>query len=376
MSAQVTAQPETRLTGRWLILARGVWIGVVALALGLYLLSIPLQLADLSDQIGPAGLEQLRQAGLSLGFYAGYLTALNAIFVLVFSMVGAVIFWRKSDDWMGLFASLTLVLLGITNDSAALTPVGQQYPALIFLVQFVAFLGAACIVLFFYLFPDGRFVPRWIRWLVPLVFVKEAVSAFRPDLLGNDWFQAVELASAVFAQIYRYWRVSNAVQRQQTKWVVFGTAVGIAGILGVILFGTIAWPGGQSPPVVSELIAGTVWNLFLVLIPLSIGMAILRSHLWDIDLLIRRTLIYTALTGLLALAYFGSVVVLQGLVRVFTGQSQSQVVTVVSTLVIAALFVPLRRRVQAPSTVASTGASTTRRGHWPRLATRCGMRWS
>ncbi len=258
MSLTASALPETRLTGRPLSLARGVWIGVVALALGLYLWSIPVQLAHSSDQISSAGLEQIQKVGLSLGFYAGYLTALNAIFVLVFSIVGAVIFWRKSDDWMGLFASLTLVLLGITNDSAALTPVGQQYPALIFLVQFVAFLGAACIVLFFYLFPDGRFVPRWIRWLVPLVFVKEAVSAFRPDLLGNDWFQAVELASAVFAQIYRYWRVSNAVQRQQTKWVVFGTAVGIVGILGVILYGAIAWPGGHSPTVVADLIAGTV----------------------------------------------------------------------------------------------------------------------
>jgi uncharacterized membrane protein YedE/YeeE len=76
-------------------------------------------------------------------------------------------------------------------------------------------------------------------------------------------------------------------------------------------------------------------------------MAILRARLWDIDLLIRRTLVYAALTGLLALAYFGSVLVLEGLVRALTGQSQSQVVTVVSTLAIAALFVPLRRRVQA-----------------------------
>jgi hypothetical protein len=80
--------------------------------------------------------------------------------------------------------------------------------------------------------------------------------------------------------------------------------------------------------------------------PLSIGIAILRSRLWAIDLLIRQTLVYSALTGLLALAYFGSVVVLQGLVRLLSGQSQSQVVTVASTLVIAALFVPLRGRVQ------------------------------
>jgi hypothetical protein len=344
------------LTGHRLSLARGVWIGVVALALALFLFSIPLQLAYYQivcsgaacpgDQISPAGLEQLRQAGLSLGFYAGYFTALNATLVLVFSIVAAVIFWRKSDDWMGIFASLTLVVFGSNFDSVPFTRLGNLYPALVFLSQFVSFLGGTGLYLFFYVFPDGRFVPRWIRWLVPLVLVKEAVGAFRPDLLGNDWFIAVEVASAIFAQIYRYWRVSNAVQRQQTKWVVFGSGVAGGGSLGLILYSNFAWLGGNPSPGISNLLITTAFSLFILLIPLSIGVAILRSRLWDIDLLIRRTLIYTVLTGLLALAYFGSVLVLEGVVRLLTGQSQSQVVTVVSTLAIAALFVPLRRRVQ------------------------------
>jgi hypothetical protein len=356
MSPTASTQPETRLTGRWLIVARGVWIVVVALALGLFLFSIPLQFAHSEivcdgaacprDQISQAGLEQLRHAGLSLGFYAGYLTALNAILVLVNSIVAVVIFWRKSDNQMGMFASLTLVLSGITNASTVLAQVGQQYPALLFPMQFVTFLGGTCGYLLSYLFPDGRFAPRWIRWLVPLVVVHAALSAFRPDLYPNDWLFPVVFASALFAQIYRYWRVSNSVQRQQTKWVVFGTAVQVGGILGLTLLSVIAWPGDNPPTVVSVLIVTTAFHLFILLIPLSIGMAILRSHLWDIDLLIRRTLVYTVFTALLALAYFGSVAVLQGLVRVLTGQSQSQVVTVVSTLAIAALFVPLRRRVQ------------------------------
>jgi hypothetical protein len=136
------------------------------------------------------------------------------------------------------------------------------------------------------------------------------------------------------------------VQRQQTKWVVFGLMFASSGILGLILYSAIAWPGGHPPGGVSDLISAMGFYLFLLLIPLSIGMAILRSHLWDIDVLIRHTLFYTALTGLLALAYFGSVLALQGVVRLLTGQSQSQVVTVVSTLAIAALFIPLRRRVQ------------------------------
>jgi hypothetical protein len=82
-------------------------------------------------------------------------------------------------------------------------------------------------------------------------------------------------------------------------------------------------------------------------IPLAIGFSILRYRLWDIDLLIRRTLQYSLLTGLLVLAYFSTIVFLQAVFRAITGREQSEIVTVLSTLAIAALFSPLRRRTQA-----------------------------
>jgi hypothetical protein len=359
VSRTVTAQTDTRLAGRRLLLARGVWIVVVALTVGLYLFSIPLQFAFYQivcsgaacqfGQISPAGLQQIQQAGLSLGFYAGYFTALNAILLLVFAIVAAVIFWRKSDDWMGMFTSLTLVLFGSTFGSSAFAVVGQQYPALFVLSSFMTSLGTVCLFVFFYLFPNGRFAPRWIVWLVPLVVVHYAASAIRPDLFryGTDWILPVEVVSVLFAQIYRYRRVSNTGQRQQTKWVVFGSTIAAGGLVVLILYANIAFPGSSQPTAIGDLVYNTVTYLFFILIPLSIGIAILRSRLWDIDLLIRRTLVYAALTGLLALAYFGSVLVLESLVRLLTGQTQSQVVTVISTLAIAALFVPLRRGVQA-----------------------------
>jgi hypothetical protein len=125
-----------------------------------------------------------------------------------------------------------------------------------------------------------------------------------------------------------------------------GTAVSGLLFVAIKAFASLALQN-QPLRVILLLLTLTAGALANALIPLSIGMAILRSRLWDIDLLIRRTLVYAALTGLLALAYFGSVLVLEGFVRLLTGQSQSQVVTVVSTLAIAALFVPVRRRVQA-----------------------------
>jgi hypothetical protein len=152
------------------------------------------------------------------------------------------------------------------------------------------------------------------------------------------------VGSGVFAQLYRYRWVSDPVQRQQTKWVVFGVAAGIGSLLG------LGWLVAILPALEQNLViwlaVNSAFPLFILLIPLSIGIAILRYRLWDIDLIIRRTLIYSALTTMLALLYFVSIVLLQALFRTLTGEGQNQFVTVISTLVIAVLSLPLRRRVQ------------------------------
>jgi hypothetical protein len=136
------------------------------------------------------------------------------------------------------------------------------------------------------------------------------------------------------------------VERQQSKWALLGlaaTAVSVA--LYALLFGFVPPPG--QPRLLLYLLGSTVLVSMVLTLPVSLAVSILRYRLWDIDLLIRRTLLYSAVTATLALIYLGGVVGLQGVLRRVTGQEQSELVVVLSTLAIAALFGPVRRGLQA-----------------------------
>ena len=270
---------------------------------------------------------------------------------------------HKGGTWFGLYVALVFVLAASLGGTALL-PLYDGWPGLAAVGNIVGAIGWQVFFILFYIFPDGHPVPGWTRWLALgwggfVVF--QAVTyqqIFR--FVGSDatvspaftqltiWVLVALVFIAIGSQVYRYFRRSDAMQRQQTKWVVYVLALTATIIAGLV-------PISFRPPDPARLgrdliVASVIWYLFglmFALVPTAIGLAILRYRLWDIDVVIRRTLIYAALTALLALAYFGSVVVLQGVFSALTGQQQPTLVTVLSTLVIAALFVPLRRRVQA-----------------------------
>jgi hypothetical protein len=152
--------------------------------------------------------------------------------------------------------------------------------------------------------------------------------------------------SLVWSQTYRYRRVSSEAQRRQTRWVVFGTTLGVAGTFPFKLPVDLSLIGGDEP--LTLLVLKTGFALSFLLVPLSIGVAVLRSRLFDVDVLINRTLVYGLLTAFLGLLYFGGVTATQATFQALTGQQQLPLLTIVaSTLVIAALFNPLRRRIQS-----------------------------
>ena len=353
MSPRAPRPPTLRR--RWLVPARAAWVVVAIVALGTFVISVPARYTQLVHPT--AGVRAaLAELGISAGGYALYNVTLDAVFVSIFAVVASVIFWRRSNDPMALLVATMLVVWGPLNGLFVLTPSATEgmYPALqATLGSLVTFVGYMAWMLFFYLFPSGRFVPRWTRWLALcwVLFCGSWIfTSFGPPSWPPALFNVTVLvlwSSFPVAQLYRYARVSDATQRQQTKWVVFGVAVAVAGVLSTIF--TVGAAVDLSPEEVGpKMLSMLLMDAFMLFIPLSIGIAVLRSRLFDIDVVINRTLVYGSLTAMLALVYIGAVATSEAIFRALTGQEQQpQLAVVVSTLVIAALFNPLRRRNQS-----------------------------
>jgi hypothetical protein len=329
-------------------------LGVAFVALVIWVWGIPVRYAQLGtvctttvcgdQQPTPSSIAQFQAAGVSLSFYAAYTSTIEILFTLVFLLLATLIFWRKSETLIGLLTTLLLVTSGVSQTDAA--ALAAAIPALVIPVNLLTLLSFSSLGLFLYLFPDGRFAPRWLRFVVlPGLLLFLMSSAIIPPEVFFPLFLGF-LVVSLLVQVYRYRRVSTLIQRQQTKWVVFGVLSAVLGSISIIVASKFL-PHAQSPGTWVFLVGNTVLYLFGALIPLSIASAILRSRLWDIDVLINKALVYGTLTVLLALVYVGLVIGLGSLVRLFTGQLlQSPIVIVASTLAIAALFQPLRHRIQ------------------------------
>ena len=353
--------------GLWFQLARVGWVFVTVLTITLTLLGIPERYAQLLA-VDARSLYNLR---ISQSGYAIYVLSLTLLLILAHVLIAGVIFWRKKEDWMALLLAVALVTNGATTSLSVMYSPGTVLPLLRALVGIVVYTGLVTSMVLLYLFPTGRFVPSWTRWwavawailmLPAILFPGSAFSLSTWSPFTQISVLLVWSTLAIYVQGYRYTNVSSPLQKQQAKWGFFGL---IAAVLGPIAyFVPFVIVPTLSAPAVSNLmfqrvgssffafsmalrLGGlTVFTLAALLFPLSFAIAILRYRLWDIDILINRAIVYSVLTSTLAVIYFAVVVLLQTVFRTFTGQGQSEIVTVLSTLVIASLAVPLQRRVQ------------------------------
>jgi hypothetical protein len=341
-----------QLHGRTLAATRAALAGVAALALLIFVVGVPTRYSQLRT-LAATGLGEgwtsaearaaLAQIGLPIAIYAASIVTLDIIFVLVFFAVAALLVARRADERMALFVAIFLVSFGVDWTTDPAWWVGTIWYTPVSILNYIAW---SAFTLFFFLFPDGRFAPSWTRPLaIGWVATNLMLDLFIPLpqwAIFLIWLSG--LGICLFAQIYRYRRISGPVQRQQTKWVVFGFAVPFALILALVLAGAL-FPSLERPDVPGLIydITGRLFSYLLFLpIPVSIGVAILRYRLWDIDILINRALVY----GTLSVCIAGLYALLVGGLGALLQAQGNLLISLIGTGLIAVLFQPLRTRLQ------------------------------
>jgi signal transduction histidine kinase len=342
---------------RWFMLAHVAWIVCAALALLIFLAAIPLgYVQSFSGTFGiPIN---------APGWYIAVMSVAQAVVSMLTASVclalAALLFWKRRQERMTLFVSFFLLVYGIVLAgpleafnglslmSAAPPPHGSVVISAEAILQIQTALFAV-MPLLFYLFPNGRFVPGWTRYpaLLVLLLIPVVIRTFSVDWPSTvtlfTWSYAALWGVGIYAQIYRYRRVATPLERQQTKWVVFGVVLTFVSltVLQIPYIAVTAIPAGVAHPWWQPL-AGLGWWLSLTILPLSLAIAVLRYRLWDIDIIINRALVYGALTAVVVSAF----VIIVGLLSVIVQSSGNSIIAIVATGLIALLFNPLRQRLQ------------------------------
>lgn len=351
-----TNDEERRLRGAWLVAARMSWVVIALLTMIYCVISFPMEFARLRSvctappcsvtALDSINLRELESIGGSVDFFATYVITVELVFAVVSFAVGSMLFWRKSDERMALFVALMLVTFGSLAFADSYDAVAAWAGGWWWAFATIFFLGNISPVLFFFLFPTGRFVPRWACAPAALLVVlgigfhffrSSPIFGWLTSIYGSVFSVSI-VVLAVWAQFYRYRRVSDLLQRQQTKWVVWGTALAMLGSQSVQ--GLLPLLG--RPHVLTIGAAYTILTGSILLIPLSIGVAIMRSRLWDIDVLITRTLVYGALSA----SVVGIYVVVVGYLSTLFQTSGNLAISLVATGLVAVLFQPLRDQLQ------------------------------
>lgn len=343
---------------RWLRFARLGWYPVCAAAMGIFIASLPGFLI-----VGSGGIIDPRFSAnpSPLILLITWITVGGAVATgLVSLFLAVLLFRRQSGDRMALLTSFFLLAYGVimAGPFEALEPF---LPGIAGFTQNVLIPGFVPLsLLLFAVFPDGRFVPRWTRWVILAAFLAIPFSFYwtssytqspldltRPLALisiGVSVLLAVTIWFGIlYAQIYRYRKVSTREQKQQTKWVVYGIGVWISLHLVSAIPWTYAYSLPPGTPVPLWLAAASIpWIFSIAVVPITLTLAVMRYRLFEIDFLINRSLVYGALTAIV----IGIYVLIVGALGIFFQAQGNLLIALLATGLVAVLFQPLRERFQ------------------------------
>lgn len=298
--------------------------------------------------------EDAAAAGVPYVLVAAAEIVLGVIAALGFVAAASLIAWRKRRSTFATFVALAL-LLRVPGFITDLPLLAGQVPEWAGPVSVIRCLDAVAALLFLFVFPTGRFVPRsaayvWALWAA-WVFGTLATPQYEPIFNLDQWWAELTVAllalAGLAAQIHRYRMASTADQRLQTKWIVYGLAVYVL-VFAVQQLVPIWFPAVREPGVARlwyRLVGDTAIDLAALLLPITIAIAILRARLLGIDLIINRTIVYLAVTAILAGVFAGVSSAVQYVLGAITGHG-SDAVSIVLAMIVAAGFAPLRASVQ------------------------------
>jgi predicted Ser/Thr protein kinase len=332
---------------RLLWAARIAWWLIVVLVMVTLLIVLTFRYHRLSNtnQFVLTGLQQL---GISSQIWAIYYFSIRLLAAVAYLSGAFVIFYLRSNNWMAWLTSLSFLTLSLVPNASLpililARPDLNWIAAIIYYCCFWSALG------FLYLFPDGRIIPNRLK----ILFIPYALwEVFRVSyalfilnnhdiLLGILWNipLIMILLIGLAAQVYRYQR-SSAVERQQTKWVGFGIAILILSFILDFLPPLLS--SNPASTILTSLITHSLLNLSSIVLVVCMGFAITRYRLWDINIVINRSLVYGSVTLLLVAVFLGGLLLLRWLL----GTEQSGLAFAGSLIIAGVLFNPTRQRVQ------------------------------
>ncbi len=336
-----------------LIIGRVVWVLFTIWILVLFASSPASEYAHLQmpchnpncdvGQITVGNVVALHRLGLSISLYALYPLISGLVVGGILFLMSFMIFWRRSDQWFPLFVSLWLLVCAqsglVGPDSSLFSP---QVMSVI--LNGLAIVGFTALGVFCVTFPNGRFAPRW-SWIIPLLWTLQVFAFLAPPPFNiTTWpgpLFPLELllvfGSTLALQIYRYVRRYDAVERQQTKWLLYGLAITLLYLLCSIVLSAVLPPDS---PVLLLLLP--VPLILILCLGLAVGAAIFRYRLWDIDLIINRTLVY----GTLSACVIGLYVLIVGYFGALFHTPNDPAISLIATALVAIVFQPLRGLLQ------------------------------
>lgn len=329
-------------------LLHSVWLLIVVLAISLTLAGIPAQMLGL-------------QAVEAIAVFAWPILGIEISLALVFFTTALFVAWKRPNEPIALFLALTLVLLGAIETSMTDALINPEYSVVWAIwrwpVLILRALEMICTLTLLYIFPDGRFTPRWTRPLAIIWALLTVAWLIFPDLpfntiYGPTW-RATPVASllvgvgwfstGILALVLRYLRVEDAIQRQQTWWIAVGLIAAVLG--GIAYYGLQALTFGLGIAVLGDAywVGRYAFQAFgMAFLPLCLAVAILRYRLFDLEIILNRALVYGALTTFVIGVYVGIVVYIGALLQ----SEGNLLLSLLATSIVAVLFQPLRERLQ------------------------------